>query len=473
MRAAQGAAFRRRSCWWKDGHLSNVSPMSCWVRGIFQRGAPDRFARSLAVITLLGLAVRLVYVLGFRRNVTLGGDALFYHWGADLLAHGKGFIGPFQYHLFHIKIEAADHPPLYMLFLSIPSVLGIGTVLQHMLWSALLGTATVTISGLVGRHVGGTRVGLLSAAIVAVYPNVWVYDGQVLSETMAIFLATLALLVAYRALESPRTRRVVILGLVCGLAALSRSELALLVPALLWPIAALDRTRDIRGRFGLAAVGTLAAVLVVLPWAAYNLTRFEHPVLLSSQLGATVAGANCDDTYYGAHLGLFSYQCPITRHPHDEDESVTEEAARKIVRTYIGHHLSRLPVVAAARVGRVLELYRPAQQTRIDEFVEDREQNVEVAGLVTGYLLAIGAIAGGVITRRRRERAVFPLVVMPAIALFTVAAMYANPRFRAVGETSLAILTAVAIDALWRRLVGTDIRAARPSLADDDAPALV
>ncbi len=328
---------------------SSVRRVPSGVRETLERSAHDRFVRSLALITLLGLAVRLVYVLGFQRNVTLGGDALFYHWGADLLAHGKGFIGPFQYHVFHIRIEAADHPPLYMLFLSIPSVLGIGTVIQDMLWSALLGTATVTMSGLVGRHVGGTRVGLLSAAIVAVCPNVWVYDGQVLSETMAIFLATLALLVAYRALERSTNRRVVILGLVCGLAALSRSELALLVPALLWPIAALARTRDIRGRLGLAAVGTLAAVLVVLPWVAYNLTRFEHPVLLSSQFGATVGGANCDDTYYGPDLGLFSYKCPITQHPRDEDESVTEAAARKIVRTYIGDHLSRFPVVAAAR----------------------------------------------------------------------------------------------------------------------------
>ncbi len=98
---------------------------------------------------------------------------------------------------------------------------------------------------------------------------------------------------------------------------------------------------------------------------------------------------------------------------------------------------------------------------------------MEVACLLTGYLLAVGAIAGGVIMRRRRGPPVFPLVVIPAIALFTVAVTYANPRFRAAAETSLAILTAVAIDALWRRLVRTDVKDPQPSLADDDAVALV
>jgi predicted MFS family arabinose efflux permease len=125
-----------------------------------------------------------------------------------------------------------------------------------------------------------------------------------------------------------------------------------------------------------------------------------------------------------------------------------------------------VPVVAAARVGRVVGLYRPAQQTRVDEFLEGREHNVEVAGLVTGYLLTFGAIAGVVIMRRRRERPVFPLVVLPAIALFTVAVTYANPRFRAAAETSLAILTAVAIDALWRWLARRDVEAARVPTAD-------
>ena len=107
----------------------------------------EPFARWLSGITATGLLVRLVYVLGFRRDNTIGGDPYFYHYGANLLVHGKGFIAPLQYIALHIRLDAADHPPLYMLFLAIPSALGLGTTLAHMLWSACLGAATVAHTG--------------------------------------------------------------------------------------------------------------------------------------------------------------------------------------------------------------------------------------------------------------------------------------------------------------------------------------
>jgi asparagine N-glycosylation enzyme membrane subunit Stt3 len=185
----------------------------------------DPFVGPLAAITAVGLAVRVAYVLGFRRNDTVSGDPYFYRYGVNLLVHGKGFIAPLQYIVLHIRLDAADHPPLYMLYLAIPSAFGLGTTLVHMLWSACLGTATVTTSRLVGRRVAGNRAGLIAAAIVAISPNLWVYEGEVLSETMAIFVATLALLLAYRAWEQPTWRRLGALGAVCGFAALARSEL--------------------------------------------------------------------------------------------------------------------------------------------------------------------------------------------------------------------------------------------------------
>jgi len=56
-------------------------------------------------------------------------------------------IASLQQIALNIRLEAADHPPLYMLFLAIPSALGLGTTLAHMLWSAALGTAPECICG--------------------------------------------------------------------------------------------------------------------------------------------------------------------------------------------------------------------------------------------------------------------------------------------------------------------------------------
>jgi 4-amino-4-deoxy-L-arabinose transferase-like glycosyltransferase len=423
------------------------------IRGAWRRVRTDPFVGGLTAITAIGLVVRVVYVVGFRRDHTVSGDPYFYHYGANLLVHGKGFIAPLQYIVLHIRLDAADHPPLYILFLAIPSAFGLGTTIVHMLWSACLGTATVALAGVVGRKVAGNRAGLIAAAIVALSPNLWVYDGAVLSETMAIFVATLALLMAYRAWEQPTWRRLGALGAVCGLAALARSELILLVPALLWPVALLAEAAPRRVRLARAGAVTLVAMVVITPWVGYNLARFRHPVLLSSQLETTLAGSNCADTYSGADLGLFTQTC-LDLYPHDphEEESVTAQTLRKGAQHFIRTHLSRVPVVMGARVGRVTGVYRVAQEIDLDVFVEGRERPLAITGLIVGYATGIAAIAGAVVLRRRRGPPVFPLVVLPAVVLVTVALTYATDRFRASAETALAVLAAVALDAIWQRV---------------------
>jgi 4-amino-4-deoxy-L-arabinose transferase-like glycosyltransferase len=410
----------------------------------------DRFARWLAGITASGLFVRFVYVIGFRRDEKVGGDPYFYHHGANLLVHGKGFIAPLQYIALHIRLEAADHPPLYLLFLSIPSALRLDTPLAHMLWSACLGAATVAVTGLVGRAVAGNRAGLIAAAIVAISPNLWVYDGAILSETMAIFVATLVLLLAYRAWEHITVPRACVLGAACGLAMLARSELVLLVPALLWPVALLADRSPWRARLVRAGAATVVALVVVAPWVGYNLARFRHPVFLSSQAETALAGSNCADTYYGPNIGMFTQNC-LGLYPHDpgEQESVTAQKLRRCAQHYVRTHLGRVPLVMAVRVGRVTGLYRPAQEIDLDVFVEGRERPLAIVGLFAGYATGVAAIAGGVILRRRRGQPVFPLVVLPAVVLFTVAVTYATDRFRASAETALAVLAAVALDAIW------------------------
>jgi 4-amino-4-deoxy-L-arabinose transferase-like glycosyltransferase len=413
------------------------------------------FAGWLTGITVGGLALRLVYVLGFHRNYVVVGDPFAYHYGANLLVHGHGFIVAYHYVYAHRVVQTAVHPPLYTLYLAIPSALGIGTVPVHMIWSALLGTGTIVVTAFVGRRVAGDRAGLIAAAIVALAPNIWVYDGEVYSETMAIFIGTLAVLLAYRALANPSLARVCALGLVCGLAALTRSELVLLIPALLLPVALVAKgSVSTRARVLRLAAGVLVACAVMSPWVGYNLSRFKRPVFLSSQLGATLAAANCRDTYEGPQLGSFTLACTGSVGPYTE-ESIADQTFRRRSVDFIEGHMSRVPVVMAARVGRVTGLFRPIQQRRLDIYLEGREPPLVTAGLVNTYLIELGALAGIIVFARQHPAPLFPLLVLPAIALFTVATMYGTNRFRASMETSLAILTAVAIDAAYVRLRGS------------------
>ena len=71
---------------------------------------------------------------------------------------------------------------------------------------AVFGAGVVLLIGLIGRTVAGDRAGLIAAAIAALYPNLWINDGLVMSETLATLAVALAILLAYRFGRSPTWR---------------------------------------------------------------------------------------------------------------------------------------------------------------------------------------------------------------------------------------------------------------------------
>jgi len=406
--------------------------------------ATRRFTRRLAIIAAVSVAIRVAYIVLERRDAPVQGDGLYYHYGANLLAQGHGFIVPLEY-VKGLTLQAADHPPLYLLWLAATSVFGVESPLTHMLWTCVLGTATVVVLGFVGREAIGPRVGLVAAALAAVYPNIWSHDGMLQSESLAILLVAVALLLAYRYWHDPSWAKIAALGVVCGLAALTRSELLLLVFFVVVPLVLLTRTIDVRQKIKWLGVGGTATAVVVAPWIGYNLTRFEHPVFLSTGYEVTLLTASCDKTWYGQYTGYWSFECGI-RTPRRDDQSQKAIAYRRAALDYIGENKARIPVVVAARWGRITGLFRPVQQVRLDHQAEGRETWVAWMSLLMFYPIAALAIVGAVVLRRRRVL-LFPLVALPSIVLVSVTLTFATNRYRAIAEPALVVLAAVAVDA--------------------------
>jgi hypothetical protein len=148
--------------------------------------------------------------------------------------------------------------------------------------------------------------------------------------------------------------------------------------------------------------------------------------------------------------GYFSFNCGDPN-PTETDQSVRAIGYRKDALDYIGDNKTRTPVVVLARWGRATGLFRPAQQMRLENLVENRESWVAWASLLTFYPIALLAIAGGVVLRRRRIP-VFPLAALPVIVLIALVIAFGSTRFRAIAEAALVVLAAVAIDAGLRRL---------------------
>jgi uncharacterized membrane protein YoaK (UPF0700 family) len=103
---------------------------------------------------------------------------------------------------------------------------------------------------------------------------------------------------------------------------------------------------------------------------------------------------------------------------------------------------------------------------QLDDVIEGRERWVAVASLISFYIVAILAIAGAVLVRRRRRVPVFPLLVPVVIVFFAVALSLGSNRYRASAEVVLVVMAAVAID----RLIASRRGRREPSPAPVEAP---
>lgn len=437
-----------------------------------------RFWFALGAITLAGWLVRVVYIWNWRRDGITGivssvNDAAWYHQASRLLADGEGFISPF-FSAPGMPYQSADHPPVYLLFLTFFAKVGLDTPAQQLVLTAtFIGTPTIWLGGLAGRAMHSERVGLIAAALIAVSPNVFSWDGMLYSESSAILGVTLTVWLAYRYWRSPSFAGAVFVALAAAFASMCRAELVLLLPALVLPL--LWRHGEpgraaIARRLGAAAA---AALLVIGPWVAYNLSRFEDPVFLSVGAEITMASATCDDTYYGKFLGFWGQDCALDvrndinrRFPPTEivvdgksyrvpalDQSEEAPYFRDAAFDYIGDHLSRVPVVLLARYGRVLYLFSPTNVVRSDWYFEGRDWGIAQAGRWTFYALALLAIAGAVAMRRARIPR-YPLAAAFLTVLAAVTLAFGNPRYRASSETVLCLFAAVGVAWCWDLVAG-------------------
>lgn len=392
----------------------------------------------------LALAVRVADVVAAGRTIGGQGDPAFYNVVAISLETGDGFT--FFGH------ATAHWPPAYPAAVAVVYRIFGPDPVHGLLLGAALGAATAGLSYLVVLRTLGRTPAIAAGAALALLPGQVLLASVLLSENLFTFE-----LVAFLALATtlaPRARSYAVLGLLAGVAALTRGE-GLLLPAI---VLAMLWVRGERRR-ALRATAIVAAVMLatVATWTVRNAFAVHAFVPIST---------NASDTLWSGHNPTanggptYAIQTNVLRRVTKGNFEVEAAALlrREAVRYAVHHPLRELKLIPL----KLRSLVRGDSEL-IHVWINSREQQplgasaASVLGTVADvawYALLVATLAAIALLRRRLWR----VPVMRGVLIFLALAIplygfvyYGNFRYRLPLEPLMAMVVAGAACIAWRR----------------------
>ena len=437
------------------------------------------FRFKLIIISLLAFLVRLLYVIFVEKGDPLNGDAFYYHHASRLLVDGLGFVEPYRYifggaqellfledssHLAETSNQSlpvghteptAGHPPLWVIILALPVFIGLESILIQQIFSALIGSIGVFAIGWAAREIIDEKSGLIAAGVASIYAFLWLNDGLLMSETLVIPIAAIAVGLSARLYNKNSLCLLITFGAVGGLAVLTRAEFIIVIPFLALPILR-NSHQTLKKRLSRYFLVGIIVASVLAPWVVRNLIQFEEPVLLSNGSGILLAQTNCEATYFGDKQGYWEYLCglpqPVGKDGKPSDESVRDKEYRSRGIEYAAELKGRLfGHVIPKRVARLWGVYSPLEQLRADKLVEGRNFSLSLIGLFQYYSLIPLSIFG-LIKLKAKKRPLLPILTIPIITTLVAAASMGTTRYRVSAEISIIILSSFGIQFFFEKL---------------------
>lgn len=246
-----------------------------------------RLPRGAWALLVLALVLR-IGVLGATVTTPLTLDSADFSRTALSIAQGHGYPpsnrapagGPSAY-----------RPPAYPLLLAgVYALSGEEAPPLGRALGALLGTIAVALTALIALRIWGRRVGWIALAVAAVAPPLVVMSTTLVSEALFVPVILGAVAAALEARRSSHPLRwALVCGALIGIAELTRTNAAVLLPPLAFAV--LTRRPWWRPRsLAAPAVVLAAAVLTVAPWTIRNALALHAFVPVSTEIGYTLAG---------------------------------------------------------------------------------------------------------------------------------------------------------------------------------------
>jgi len=272
----------------------------------------DREQKLLIVIISISVLLRVLAALYLGNDVELlpgTYDQISYHTLTQRVLSGNGFtFGENWWPATRAGEQTAHWSYLYLGYLiSIYKVFGVNPLAARLIQGIVVGILQPYLAFLIGRRVFNQTVGLVSAAITAIYGYFIYYAASLMTETFYIvailFSIYLAIALTDRVLGGTHHHNFgeiikwgAILGGTLFVIVLLRQLFLLVIPFIfIW----------IWWRGGVKTISTLlisgfVLIVLIMPFTIYNYTRFDRFVLLNTNAGFAFFWGN--HPVYGDHF---------------------------------------------------------------------------------------------------------------------------------------------------------------------------
>lgn len=417
--------------------LQTASSWQEWLR------REQRTLLLLCGIFLLAILVRGAYVGAVVKfNTPPSYDGIFFDQLAVNLTAGKWMVTA-------DNLPTAFRTPGYPFFLA-----SLYTLFGHSMAVAragniLLGALTAVLLFPLGVDMfERRRIGWLAALFGAMYPILIYMAGEIYSEILAIFLATLAVVLYAAELRRPSRWRAAAAGLILGMELMVRPNIVFALPfIILWFFLCASRQRALK----LSAWLVVMLLVFVIPWTLRNYAVFNEFVPLTTQTGvkiwqgnnALADGSGLEPTAQTWHDGPVPDRFFMGWQALGETES--SRRFLNVALTWMQAHPLELVLLVPQKI---IRLWSPmAFTTSSNRQLPAIPQGIV---LIPWVLFLLSALWGAVVFRRE-WRILFGLYALCLAVNLEAALTFGGTRYALPMAPALLLLSAAGIDWLFER----------------------
>jgi 4-amino-4-deoxy-L-arabinose transferase-like glycosyltransferase len=231
----------------------------------------------LKILLVLAVVIRLALALTFGSQEQVIVDAIDY----DRLAVGLVETGDY---ISEAGERTSLRPPLYPAMVAwIYRLCGMRNYVAVSLVQSAISLITVAVGWKMTYQLLGRKESEIAAVLLAFYPSLLAFNCLVLSETLFTLLFALCVILSVRFQSEPRLWVALLLGLMFGLGALTRSILWVCVP-IVFAFLLITANGGFWRRAQYLGLASLMFALTLAPWAWRN-TNLQHTFTLIDVMG--------------------------------------------------------------------------------------------------------------------------------------------------------------------------------------------